>query len=147
MPLQLLRAYRKDARGTNRANRDFRRKFHICNAFLFLLCKTEADLTAAGQLDVKLGQQFGVEQRAMLDAVAAVDAVTGAERIQAVLGAGVKLPRYGDGVDHPRHRHFGQSAQPQFVVEEAEVEARIMRDQMRSEEHTFGIPSLMSHTY
>src|SRR3546814_8601433 len=99
----------------------------------------------------------------MLDAVAAVDAVSGAERVQAVLGAGVKLPRYGDGVDHPRHRHFGQSAQPQFVVEEAEVEARIVRDQMavlqkgeqflhpmgkqrlvpRSDEHTSELQSLM----
>src|SRR5690606_297776 len=120
----------KDARGTYWANGGIFRQFRPDSVFRFLLCKTKADLTAPGQFDVKLGQQFRVEQRAMLDAMAAVDAVASAERIQAVLGAGVKLPCDGDRVDHAVHRHFRPPAQAQFMVEEAEIEARIMRDQM-----------------
>src|SRR4051812_3922982 len=46
--------------------------------------EAEADLAPAGQLDIALGEQLGVDQRAMLDAQAAVDAEAGAERIEAV---------------------------------------------------------------
>ena len=47
----------------------------------------KADLAAAGQLDIDLGEQLRVEQRAMLDALRAVDAEARAERVEAVLGA------------------------------------------------------------
>jgi hypothetical protein len=130
MPFQLRRADREDSRGTNRANRGDARKFHPNGVIILLLCKTEADLTAAGQFDVKLCQQFSVEQCAMLDAMAAIDAVPGAKRVQAMLGARMQLARDRDRVDHPRHRHFGQAAKLQLMVEEAEIEPCIMRDQM-----------------
>ena len=46
---------------------------------------------AAGQLDVDLREQLGVDQRAMLDALRSVDAKANAERIEAVLRA--RMPR------------------------------------------------------
>src|SRR5688572_21999883 len=46
----------------------------------------EPDLAPAGQLDIDLRQQLGVEQRAVLDPVAAVDAVAGAQRVERQLG-------------------------------------------------------------
>ena len=49
--------------------------------------KRETDLATAGQLDIALGEELRVDQRAMLYAQAAVDAEAGAERIKAVLGA------------------------------------------------------------
>src|SRR3546814_18396096 len=55
--------------------------------------EAEADLTAAGHFDIKMREQFGVEQRAMLDTVAAVDAVARAERVEAVFRAGMELAR------------------------------------------------------
>src|SRR3546814_11287095 len=56
--------------------------------------EAEADLTAAGHFDIKMREQFGVEQRAMLDTVAAVDAVARAERVEAVFRAGMELARH-----------------------------------------------------
>ena len=40
--------------------------------------KFEPDLAPAGQFDLNLRQQFGIEQRAVAGAVAAIDPVTGA---------------------------------------------------------------------
>ena len=54
----------------------------------------EADLATAGQLDIALGEELGVDQRAMLDPKAAIDPEAGAERVQAVLGPG--MLRAGD---------------------------------------------------
>ena len=51
--------------------------------------QAEADLAAAGQLDIDLREQLRVEQRAMLDALAAVDAEPRAQGVEAVLGTGV----------------------------------------------------------
>ena len=45
------------------------------------------DLPAARELDIDLGKQFGIEQRAVKSTVAAVDSVTRAKRIQRKLGA------------------------------------------------------------
>ena len=62
----------------------------------------QADLPAAGQLDIELREQLRVEQRAVLDPLRAIDAEAGAERIEAVLGAGEFLAGEGERVDHPR---------------------------------------------
>ena len=43
-----------------------------------IIGKAKADLAATGQFDVKLGQKFGIKQRAMLGPVAAVYAVAAA---------------------------------------------------------------------
>ena len=43
-----------------------------------IIGKAKADLAATGQFDIKLGQKFGIKQRAMLGPVAAVYAVAAA---------------------------------------------------------------------
>ena len=53
----------------------------------------KADLPPAGELDVDLRQQLGVEQRAVPDAVTAVDPVTRAQGVERVLGARVPPAR------------------------------------------------------
>jgi hypothetical protein len=49
----------------------------------------KADLAPAGQLDIDLCEQFGVEQCAVQGAVAAIYAIPGAQRIERVLRAGM----------------------------------------------------------
>ena len=44
--------------------------------------KLEPDLPPAGEFDIDLGQQFGIEQCAVPGAVAAVDPITGTQRIE-----------------------------------------------------------------
>src|SRR4051812_23813755 len=51
--------------------------------------QAKADLPTTGQLDINLCQQLRVEQRAMLDAMAAVDPEPNAQSVEAVLGAWV----------------------------------------------------------
>ena len=63
--------------------------------------QAEADLAPAGQFDIDLGEQLRVEQRAVLDAVAAVDPEAHAQGIEAVLGAGMARAGEGQRVDHP----------------------------------------------
>src|SRR3954470_7704215 len=65
------------------------------------LIEPEADLPAAGQLDIALGEKLGIDQRAMLDTQAAIDSEAGAERVEAVLGA--RMPGTGEleRIDHP----------------------------------------------
>ena len=59
------------------------------SAYALVGRQAEADLAPAGQLDIDLDQQLRIEQRAMLDPLRAVDAIAGAERVEAVLGARV----------------------------------------------------------
>lgn len=96
-----------------------------------LLDEPEANLPAARQLDVHLREQLRVKQRPMLDPVAAVDSEPGAQGIETVLGAGMAASGQSQSVDHPAGAQDAASAKPKLVVEETEVEARIMRDQRR----------------
>lgn len=96
-----------------------------------LFDKPEADLPAAGQLDIDLSEQLRVEQSAVLDPVAAVDSEAGAQGIETVLGAGVAAAGEAQGADHPARAQVFSAAKPKLVVEETEVEARVMRDQRR----------------
>ena len=64
--------------------------------------EVEIGLLAADQLDIDLGQDLGVEQRAVLGAPGVVDAVAGAERIEAVRRARMLAPRQRQGVDGTR---------------------------------------------
>ena len=64
--------------------------------------QAEADLPPSGQLDIDLGEQLRIEQGAMLDALAAVDAETCAERIETVLGPGMLGAGERQSVDHAR---------------------------------------------
>ena len=45
--------------------------------------QAQPDLASAGQLDINLCEQFGIEQRAVAGAVAAIDPIAGAQRIEA----------------------------------------------------------------
>ncbi len=67
----------------------------------------------------------------MLDAMCTVDAVACAERVKAMLRAGVARSGNDQRVDHPRHADRLPAAPLQLVVEEAEIEAGIVRDQRR----------------
>ena len=96
-----------------------------------LFGKAEADLAPAHQLDIHLRQELRVEQRAVMDAVRAVDAEARAERVEIVLGAGMALLRDRQSVDHPRHADMRSPAARELAIEEAEVEGRVMRHQRR----------------
>ena len=66
--------------------------------------------------EAELREQFGVEQCAMFDTVAAVDAVTRTQRIQRQLGARIFNACQRDGIHHAVHRNGGASAILQFMV-------------------------------
>src|SRR6185503_14986284 len=91
----------------------------------------EADLPTAGKLDIDLGEQLGVEQRAMLDAVAAVDPEAHTQGVEAMLCARMLRPREHQGVDHALHADRVASAALELEIQKAEIEARIMRDERR----------------
>lgn len=89
------------------------------------------DLAAAGQLDIDLGEQFGVKQRPVPGTVAAVDSITGAQRVERILGPGMAHAGQGNGIDHPIARERRQAQHVKFGIDEAEVEPGIVRDQHR----------------
>ena len=89
----------------------------------------ETDLATAGQLDIDLRKQLRIKQRAVQHAVAAVDPVARAERIEAMFGTGMFLARNGQRIHHPAHRQMQPPARAQFMVEEGKIEAGIVRDQ------------------
>src|SRR5687767_3360275 len=71
----------------------------------------EPDLAPAAQFDIDLRQQLGVEQRAVLHAVTAIDPVAGAQRVKRQLGARMATLRQGDRVDHAAETHRLQPAE------------------------------------
>src|SRR5690606_9852175 len=78
----------------------------------------EPDLPPAGELDIDLGEQSRVDQRAVLDPDRAIDAEARAQGIEAVLGAGEFLPREGERVDHPALAQRGAAAAAELVIDE-----------------------------
>src|SRR3546814_20413024 len=79
-------------------------------------------------------EQFGVEQRAMLDAVAAVDAIAGAERVEAVLRAGMELARHLHRAAHAHHVEPRPPGARQLGIAEAELESGIVGTHRRTAE-------------
>src|SRR5690606_35615551 len=61
--------------------------------------KREVWLSTADELEVHLGQQLAVEERAMLFACRIVDSKTAAERVQRRRRARELSPGYGHGID------------------------------------------------
>ena len=61
--------------------------------------EVEADLPAADQLDIDLGQDLGVEERAVLGAPGIVDAIARAERIEIVRRTRMLAPGHAERVD------------------------------------------------
>ena len=92
--------------------------------------QAERRLLAADQLDIDFGQQLGIEQRAVLGAVAVVDAVAPAERVERIrphrmLAAGQRQ-RVDDAVRIDR-----RVAEPRELgIDEGDVEAGIVGDQL-----------------
>ena len=130
MAFKFLNQRRMRARRARLADRDGLRRSEQGDAAR-IGDQAEADLPPAGQLDIDLGKQLRVEQRAVLDAVAAVDAEAHAQRIEAVLGAGVPGAGERQRVDHAVHADRRAAATFELVIEEAEVEAGIVRDERR----------------
>ncbi len=93
------------------------------------IVEIETGLLAADQLDIDLGENLGIEKRAVLRAARIVDAIARAERVEIVRRARMLAPRQRQGVDAivqddgrpPEARIFG--------VEEADVEGRVVNDQ------------------
>ena len=67
----------------------------------------------------------------MLDAMAAIDAIAGAERVEAVLRAGMQLARHLHCAAHARHVERRAASTRQLGIDEAEVERCVVRDQRR----------------
>src|SRR5690554_689933 len=91
----------------------------------------QANLPTAGELDVNLRQQLGIEQSAVQNAVASIYTVADAKRIERVLGARMPAAGQHQGIDHAIEQDFRMAAQAQFVIEEAKVELGIVRYQRR----------------
>ena len=91
--------------------------------------KLEADLSAAIELDIDLREQFGVEQRAVLDPVAAIDPVSRTQRVERELRA--RMPLTGDrhSIDHPIERDRFETDQLQLGIEKTKIEPGIVRHQ------------------
>ena len=87
----------------------------------------EADLAPTRQLDINLGEKLCVEQRSVLDPMAAVDAEAHAQGVEAVLGARMPASRECQRVDHSAGAHRHAPATRQFGIQEAEVERRYAR--------------------
>ena len=93
--------------------------------------KAEVGLPRADQLDIDLGQQLGVEQRAVLDPLGVVDLVARAEIVEPVRAAGMLAARQHQRVDQPLARHRRLLGALELGIEEAEIEHGVVRDQRR----------------
>ena len=82
------------------------------------LGQNELRLTGADQFNIDLGQQLGIEQRAVLGAAGIVDRVTDAEIVEPVGAAGVLAAGEKQRVDHPLARDERAAGAFQFGVEE-----------------------------
>lgn len=91
--------------------------------------KFQSNLTPTFQFDIDLREQLGIEQGTVLHAVAAVDAIAGAECIERKLGSGMAFFGQGYGIDHPGHADWLAFAERQFGVEKPEIEPGVVRDE------------------
>ena len=66
--------------------------------------KDQLRLTGADQVDIDLGQEFRVEQRAVLGAMGIVDRIARAEIVEPVRDTGMLAPGKQQGVDQPHDR-------------------------------------------
>src|SRR6185437_3850828 len=88
----------------------------------------EADLAAADQLQIDVGENLAVEQRPVQGPLGIVDPVVLAERIEADPGARMDLPGEHHGIDYLVAEH-GVGKARMLGVEEADIESRVMDDQ------------------
>ena len=88
-------------------------------------------LPAADQLDIDLGEQLGVEQRAVLGAPRIVDAVALAQMIEPIRTGRMSSPRQQQRIDQPLATDQHLLAALKLGIEEAEIEIGVVRDQRR----------------
>ena len=95
------------------------------------LDQDELRLPGADQLEIDLGQELGVEQRAVLGAARIVDAVARAQIVEAVGPGRVLAARQQQRVDQPLARDQRLAGALELGIEEAEIERGVVRDQRR----------------
>src|SRR5690606_6353677 len=89
----------------------------------------EALLAAAHQFEIDLGQQFRIEQRAMLGAPRIVYAEAAAERVEAVLRARKAAAGDVEGVDCTRPGNRGVVDPAELGIDELHVEGSVVDHQ------------------
>jgi hypothetical protein len=93
--------------------------------------QNELRLAGPDQIDVDLGQQLGVEQRAVLGAARIVDRIARAEIVETVRHAGMLAPRQQQRIDQPVAPDRRPLDAVEFGVDEADVERRVVDHQRR----------------
>ena len=83
------------------------------------------------QVDIDLGQQLGVEQRAMLGAAGIVDRIARAEIVQPVRHARMLAARQQQRVDQPLARDRLPLDTVELGIDEADVERGVVDDERR----------------
>ena len=88
---------------------------------------------AAGHRQVDVGQDLGVQQCAVQRAAGVIDVVTLAQRVQAVALTRVQVAGHLQGIQHRAMVAHGiaPTQQRQLVVQETDVERRVVDDQFR----------------
>ncbi len=93
--------------------------------------EAEIRLLAADQLDIDLGQDLGVEQRAVLGSARIVDAIARAQRIEVVGCAWMFSARQRQGVEGAGRIERRRADAGEFRVQKADVEAGVVRHEPR----------------
>src|SRR5262245_21969158 len=114
-----------------RPHADRKRAGHHCARPRLGVDPAELRLARANQLDIDLGQDLGVQQRAVLDAAAVVDTVARAQIVEPIGSGRMLAPRQQQGVDQALARHQHAPRALELGVEKAEIEQRVVRDQRR----------------
>jgi hypothetical protein len=91
--------------------------------------KDERRLLAAHQLDIDFRQQLRIEQRPMLRAVAVVDPVAPAKRVERIRPHGVLAPGDRQRVDDAPRLDRRQAKAAELRIEEADIEIRVVRNE------------------
>src|SRR5690606_13570755 len=101
--------------------------FHLdIDRFRRIGLQPEPDLAGSGQLDIDLGQQRRIEQCPMPGAMAPVDSVTTAQRVERMLGPRVPPPGERQRIDHTAGLYRPNPGDAEFRIDESEIEDRIM---------------------
>ena len=106
---------------------------NLCGTWIGLLGRVEAEvgLATADKFEIDLGQQFGIEQSAVLFAARVIDAEAAAKRVECGGGAGELPARDHQCVSGATGGQCGQVDRRQLGVQEFHVKTGIVDDQLR----------------
>ena len=93
--------------------------------------KGESGFASAAEFQIDLGEQAGIEQRAVQGAVGVVDAEAGAQGVQIDPGAGKLVLGDAQGIDGAVEGQKLVSGAAKFRVQELHVEGGVVDDQRR----------------